>query len=570
MQDARFGFRQGYMLELIELNDPPTVLQSFVFPLPPQRYTLTEPYTGVETGTEANTVVVEEYGSLTQDIQIEGTFGLRKRSAGQSGELTGNEHFAAFRELFRTYGDRKKDPSLAHKTELRWHAFREDDHFVVTVKQFEMPRDAKMARIHYVYRVSMKAIAYADEPLTETVDDETGNFFDDALRSISTAVNDALAAFQVINTNIVQARRKLQNIDSVVLQAAGVITAASNMLRGASDLIAYPLKLAVSVTETIAQAADDLESAIDYATLSPVDTLMQTVVALRRLEGSFNRIASFPDRFAGGIEERIMRLEEAFAGARRLTQRDITDGAAGADAGTAISVAGGSAAENGAGLAAFSSVRSIEVDRSTSLSGLAGRYGIDPLIIVLLNDLRPPYFAPGGGPGVLGPGDTVLIPVTSDTGASTTAGLGGASYLTAEELLYGSDWAIDEEHYRRTGRFELLVDTLHGALDAQIVRGVKCVVQGMHILIETPRGDTIYMPTLGVFRTVGVRGTIANLLLASLRLREAVLSDPRVEKIEKSSVVIDGDVLYQEVTPRLVGGRSDATLVRPLGRVSGG
>jgi hypothetical protein len=99
---------------------------------------------------------------------------------------------------------------------------------------------------------------------------------------------------------------------------------------------------------------------------------------------------------------------------------------------------------------------------------------------------------------------------------------------------------------------------------------VANVVQGTEITINTERGTTQFIPTLGIRRNVGTKGTIQHVLLASTVLREALLSDPRVSGIESSRVVLDGDQLSQEITPIISGQRPGATLVLPFGRASSG
>jgi len=99
---------------------------------------------------------------------------------------------------------------------------------------------------------------------------------------------------------------------------------------------------------------------------------------------------------------------------------------------------------------------------------------------------------------------------------------------------------------------------------------VQNVVQGSRITIETERGSTTFLPFVGILRNVGVKGTLQHMLLAALRLREAVLADPRIERIDSSRIVLDADVLTQEITP-IVRGRTDApTIAIPFGRASGG
>ncbi len=565
LQDVRFGFRSGYMLEIVELSSPASVLHTFVFPLAPQKYELGDPYAVVLTPTMAGTVVAEENGVLMQDITLEGTFGLRKRKKGissgaqQAGaDRSGTEHFSGLREFFREYSRRKKNPALGYKTQMRFHSFREDDHFVVTPKMFSQPRDSKSTRMHYAYRIQMTAIATSEAP--ETVNDDTGNFFEDAGAAISAALNDARAAFQEVNAKLSQAKRYAQNIETVVIQAAGLITSVAGMVRGTTELINYPIKLAMNVADDIERAVDDMQNALYEQGVSPLAEVASVPGSLKKLELAFTRIGCFPERFQAGVEDALRRIENAYAGERRLTQDDIDNGTAGADEGSRLRAFGDASAYE-TYFPRFSSANAVRVDSTTTLAGLEARYDVPAALIIVVNDLRPPYFAPGGGPGILGPGDSVLIPVLG----SGPAAPGSGSYGSAEEMLYGSDLALDMDHYRETGRFELKVDNLHGGGDAEIVRGLPNVVQGMSITVDTERGATIYIPSLGVFRSVGVKGTLDKLLLASL-----YLSDSRIERIEKMEVVIDGDVLSQEITPRLIGGRNDATFVRPFGRVSGG
>lgn len=567
---AQFGARNGYLLELVDTRSPVRVLQTFVFPIAPQAYDLSEPQVATITPTEGNTIVAEEYGTITRDITISGTFGITaKRVNGYEGavnagnDISGSQHFSILRALFRTYSERKKNPNDAQYTELRFHALREDDHFVVVPRSFAQPRNAGQNRVHYEYKIQLTVVGNADEGTARTVSDDIGQFFDDAAQAVSRAFNDAIAAVNQINRAVNTIKRYVANIQAVVTGAAGFLSAVGNALRSLSGLIEYPIKLLATVTEQVARAADDLADAVIDSTIG---TLGEAVRDLRRLERACNLIGSFPQRFA---DKAVNAYLDAFAGERLLTQRDIEDRTAGADAGSRQRVAYGTEGLAGVDFRRYTSTSTETVDATTTLRGLASRYDVPPELIVTLNDLREPYFAEGGGPGVLAPGDTVLIPTIGGRGSAALSPVNGG-YLPPDVLLYGNDLAIDGDYFRTSGRFDIVVDTLHGGFDAALVAGVPNVIQGTRISIETERGTTAYIPDLGIRRTAGVPGTQNSVLLASVYLREALLFDPRIESVTQQIVRLDADTLGQDITAQLVGTRSRVSFTRPFGRASGG
>jgi hypothetical protein len=123
--------------------------------------------------------------------------------------------------------------------------------------------------------------------------------------------------------------------------------------------------------------------------------------------------------------------------------------------------------------------------------------------------------------------------------------------VSPTDLLYGVDLALDKE-LADIGVFEILVDDTHGSLDAQLVRGVDNVVQGVQIILGTEKTTTTFVPEIGIRRQVGRKGTLDLLLTSSIDMRAAILSDPRVVGIDSLSVVLEGDVLSQEITPVLL------------------
>lgn len=570
VSDLRLGFRAAFVLEIVEDGNP-NAIATHVFPLNPQGYVLSEPFVSVLTPGEGDGVVAEENGIIIREIQLTGTPGFATKTSasflGVGGRevggvrLSGNLHFHALRKLFRTYSALKKDPARGPRIKMVFHCLKDDDHFVVVPRSFETPRDARNTRVHYEYRISLAAVENSERDFTRP-SDPFG--LADVLRVINEAFNDARAFFAEITADLSTLKRKIGNIQAVMINVSGFLNAVGNFVRGAGEVIQFGLQQAVNVIDQLDRAADQLTDSLFDGTFG---TLGNGLRSMRMLTNSLQRIAAFGDRFVNSAEDRIDRIRRDFAGERSLTAGDIAQGEAGSSIGTTTRVARGSS--NLLDLPDFSGVRVVTLSRTDTIDSLAARFSIPPELIVIINDLSFPYITDGGGPGMLMPGDSILIPVTdSSSGDDESSPPPAGDFLTAEEAMYGRDLALDPD-LLDIGRLEIKPDLARGGFDAETVSGIKNVVQGLHIIVYTERGSTIYIPDLGIRRTVGIKGTIRHLVLAGLNLRTAILQDPRIDSIQDSNVVLNEDVVEQEVTPVLKGQRDQITLVQPIGRASG-
>lgn len=571
--DLVTGFRNGFVFELLDTREE-RPLSVHVMVLNPVRYELTEPHVSTLTATAANTIVDESYGILQRQISLEGTFGASAKKAtgfiGAQGEgqpLSGHEHFRHLRDMFRRYSELKKDAEVAPFIRLIFHALRDDDHFVIAQPTFTTPRDAKRARMHYEYRVQAVAIADASTISKLRREDAGGDAIDGIssfARDIGEAFNDARAAFAEVNAVLGEIRRKAGNLQSVMVQAAQFINAVGAFVAGTASLIRYPIQLAATMSEQIADAADTIAFALDDATEG---TAAEAARSLRRMEVAFDRIASFPDRFA---DDPLAPLARLFSGERRLTEQDMNDRTAGATIGTRPRVTAGSEGRAGVTYGEFSGVSEVRITAVDSIDSLASRYRVPAEAIIVINDLRPPYIVPGGGPGFRGPGDTLLIPTRSGTGVNGPLAVAAADDTArAEDALYGVDLRLDPE-LLAVNLLDIVENEVNDPYDAELVRGLDNVVQGTAITINTERGTSVFLPDVGIRRSVGKRGTVQHVLLAALNLRDGILSDPRIEGIRESKIELVGDVLTQEVTPIVRGRRDGVPMVLPFGRASGG
>lgn len=571
--DLRVGFRAAYVIEVVEDGNPDAI-DTHVFPINPQNYVLTEPFTSVLTPTEDGSVVAEENGLIIREIQLTGTHGFATKTAptflGVSGRevggttLSGNLHFQALRRLFRKYSELKKDPSRGPKIRMVFHSLKDDDHFVVVPRSFETPRDARTTRVHYTYRITLAVIDNSERRLRAPRDPfglaSVG-------RVISEAFNDARSFFAELTAGLSTLKRKIGNIQAVLINVGGFLNAVGNFVRGAGEVIKFGLQQANNIIDTLDRAGDQLADSIVDATLG---TFGEGVRQIRQLTNSLQRITTFGDKFTNAVDERLERIRRDFAGEQGLTRDDLENGTAGASDGSATRVARGSTPANDE-FPTPTGIRLYEIKRTDTIDSIAARFDVPPPIIIILNDLRFPYITDGGGPRVKQPGDELLIPVFETVRDDSDGGLlPSAEYLTPDEALYGRDLALDRTVLEDEDRFDVKVDTARGGFDAETITGLDNVVQGVRIIIETERGSTVYIPDLGIRRTVGISGTIRHVVLAALNLRTAVLQDPRIDEIQDSNVVLDGDVLQQEITPIVRGQRDQVTLILPIGSASGG
>lgn len=554
-QELRSGFRTGYMLQIVDKRTNTTRF-AHVFALAPTGHEMNEAFTVTLTPTDGDSVVAEENGIIISEINITGTFGYsRKRPpihvAGISNDRRlGNEHFIRLRNLFRTYSELKKDPATGHHFMMTFHSMRDDDHFVVVPQSFDTPRN-QQTRVHYQYRIRMSVVGRIEVSKLKTPSEGS------VLQTISEALNDARAYYSDLTADAADARRKIANFQAIVIQAGAVITAVSNFVKGTTSRILYPVDQFASGIEEISFASQTIAATAGQTADAPLLAYSRT---LQRMSVAFDRIKAFPDQFEENSP--LLQARLSYRGEQGLTPTDIENSSAGATPGSQRRIAQGSASSNGFPSSEFSALEQVHILNTDTIDSIAFRYNTTPEELALINSLSPPYIIPGGGPGVKKPGDTLFVPVQGSADEDALR-----KSLPSEEAIYGRDLAIDMKLLKEEGIIDLMEDVVHGGTDAVMTAGLPNVIQGIQIILHQERGSVAYVPDVGISRTVGVRGTLQTVLLASVNLRQAILQDPRVQDIADVQVVLDGDVLTQEITPILIGRRNAATLVLPIANV---
>lgn len=579
LEDIRTGFNFGYVIELLDTSrslggiKDAEVIDTHVFVLNPSSYTISEPFTSTLTPAEDNSVNREENGVILRTITIEGTHGVKtKRVTGfdgaqSAGAVSGHAHFLHLRNMFRLYSDfkqRKKTKSrggvtLSHvepaNVVMVFHSLREDDHFVVVPQSFETPRDAR-SRNHYRYRITMTAVAETSRDPKE--DQGIFGAFDDALRDINEGFDRGRAFFVELNAAVDSIKDRVRDIEGTFNNVAHTFNEISRFVRNTRSFIPLTVDAVQSSIDQLEAAGRNFEAAIGP---NPASDDLRVAARFREVSSALSQITMHPETFGGSPSSSVQRR---YQGEQNLTQDDLESNTGGAGIGSRTRIRS-TQGRLGINVDPGDSFASENVKATDSLESLAEQYATSVEAIILANDLRPPYIAPGGGPGILAPGDPIVIPTRAVTTLSGTSPQ-KRDYLTAEDALYGVDLSLVEA---QKGLFDIGIDKAHGSMQEALSRGVSNVTQGLEITLGTERGETRYVPGVGIRRTPGVKGGIHSMVMSSIVLRDAILSDPRVESIAENTVRLEGDTLYQEIVPILSAQRLGATIQTPFGKVTG-
>ena len=561
-------FTKGFVFEVLDMRSPQQALITKSLVINPKRYNLSEPFAVNLTPAEDDSVVTEENGIIIREIILEGTTGLKKRkeeALGRGGaigtEASGVDHFLSLRQMFRDYSEMKKDPELAPHIQMHFHDVKNDEHFVVVPRSFETPRDAATNRVHFTYRITLAAIMLFPPP------PEPDDLFDflgigDEMKDITKAVYTGRAFFVEGINEIETMRKRLRNPELIFDSIGLSLNSAHDLIDGITQSIEAQKEFWAAGEDLVEDAEEDLDNTIeDYNTVKEwISARILKKIRLSSLQLIHVRTNKFAEPLAN-------KQAKSFSGERNLTISDLANKTGGATVGSRTRLALGSEREAGLNLGTFGSSREIGILASDTIDTLSIKHDVPREAIIALNDLRYPYISKVGGPGILKPGDSVLIPMRA---AGETVGVvPDDQYLTNQDILYGVDIALDPT-LAQERIFDIKIDEMHGSVDVECIRGTKNVIQGVQILIGTERGTTDFIPELGIRRTVGVRATLDLMLIASVYLREAILSDPRIVRIESSKVTLVGDVLEQEITPVLLNARDGVTIVVPYGKASSG
>ena len=169
-----------------------------------------------------------------------------------------------------------------------------------------------------------------------------------------------------------------------------------------------------------------------------------------------------------------------------------------------------------------------------------------------LNDLRAPYISSVSDSGVLTPGELILVPSLTVLGPWPLPDPSKMSTMSEEELIFGIDLAqtSDGDWKKAVGS-----DGEDGALDVELVGGLRCFEQSILNRLKTKKGTNQIYPNLGITPTVGMKSTDSVVAPFSVDAVWQIRSDDRTETVKDFEVTDHGNGLG--FTATIVGANSE-------------
>jgi len=408
---------------------------SFIFPLvlPPQSYTMEEPFTVEVTPTQGGGLYVEENGIVQRTIRISGhtgwkprTLPLKKtvapsmtaddRSYSRSlqnfwvGALSGQRHFQYLQDsVFRTYGDLKKNPETSDETKLFFHNPRDQEDWEVVPQRFTLTRAAGKPLL-YNYDIELLVVGPASVGKADFSEDQS--LYDklkDGMAWIKSGLDWVQGAINDLTAMVNEVRLFISNINTILDSVNTIMEAVRDFLDGTTALIQAPyafLETTIEMLENalaIEGAAQDLRDATG-ATLDFPEVARQKT---RQVQDGLERLGTAPAKWARGhdtvmadirnyqeLRRRVSadRREEARRATPPSTFSDLRSWGSKLTPGEEIAIDGELVL--GGREFKFRSAKQVVVSQGDTLMSLAAQYLGDARLwqhIAALNGLQPPF-----------------------------------------------------------------------------------------------------------------------------------------------------------------------------------
>lgn len=158
--------------------------------------------------------------------------------------------------------------------------------------------------------------------------------------------------------------------------------------------------------------------------------------------------------------------------------------------------------------------------------------------LVVLNSLRPPYIAASGnGTDVLRPGDPILYPSRND-------GIEVNTQVTDDTARIASRLGQDVRLLGTPGMATQASDFAIDSGDLALIHGQDNYGQALAMLFATPIGALPLHPTYGIPWVTGAKQRLTTVSEWNLRVRGALLSDPRTAKVDRFGVTYRGNAVH--------------------------
>lgn len=575
------------------------------FSVPPKVVDVTEPYTSKVVPTQNGGIFVESHGCIIREIKVQGTSGLRpnkplpasvdllsglgvlsgpansilgpvinavdnlaglfsseKSSRGlDPSERTGYDDVMKLRNIFRCYSDYKKDNNNASKMVMVWRDIRTADYWIVEPREFKLVQDAK-SPLTYTYALSLRTLSRLEYQAKVSKDPQQ-------------AFRDSRAFFKTMQDSV-------KAITGTLTAVAGSIDRLTSVGVFVQDTIMNPIIQVVRGVSAISNASQSLSSALrqNWVRLeSRLDEALNVLSSsLAPNVAGFNTASWRPGDPVAPLSGADLEIAESFyavANALRSAQRaarqvllhpagqrsvqGVTNQRkqratvqynkpliGGKRSGTVPTTGGDKAylgnQSLGAGLARIC-VEPADTIQTLAQRALGTRAAWK--ILVLVNDLKPPYVSTTGAPRTVRPGDCILYPTNSTTGMSINdvnpnddeRDQQGPDVNTKIERAYGRDIRLNSDAQNRTDF------VLEAGGDLATIQGIPNVKQGIRLKFSTEQGTLTVHPNYGILFPIGSKMTQLSFNEFRLNAIGTIQSDPRISSVQRFDFFTQGDVL---------------------------
>ena len=602
-----------YAFYIVDLESTGGVARSFGFDIPPQTTEMDEDAAADAVALQEGGIWTDERGQYFKMVTLGGTFGFRptRQKVGGRGaniqrsinqvqaanaivtgqgqnitlppkERTGYDRYRDLHNLIRFYWDQKKIRSTAARYIFVYADWKMGEVYLAQPLRFRRSRNAPADRYQIKYNLTLRLLAplgATSVPKDFLVKPNSKTGLDDWLQRMK-AVGDGLEASVNVLTKSVQFVQNYgRDITNAVLEPVNAtVRALRDIVSTTKSLINFPLEMLRTVHRTCLDVAVLLDE-VDR------NILAQTSGARRRGPSIFEQIARQYKQTAWGIAEAFIGItilgarEDVNASAENMRKR-YKEKWASRDTSTIWNEGGYGALETDVPKGQWTKgdrgsntvVGSKAIPKGSKTVTLPARTSIKALAvlhlgyagrwkeIVLLNRLAPPYISPAGdGVTVLRPGDFIKIPTDpQDDDVDVNQVFSTENdYDRVDAYKYGRDLYVDPDTH------DFVVDD---GGDLAVVEGQENLRQAMLIKIWTRPGELKLHPWFGFGARPGEGIAIDLAARYHLQLRDTILSDTRIEKINSLSVKITGDVLRAQVnmTPKEQDDSIDITARSPV------
>ena len=409
---------------------------TFILPLNPQSVEMDEESAITITPTQGGGKFVENQGSIFKDIVISGTTGflplanfknkqgpalLQQASTdvqaaaspeAEFAKVSGYDVFHRLRSLFRKYLliHRTEKVESRRRTFLYWVNLKDNEVWLVEPMSFRTSR-ASRSPMTYTYNIRLRTLAKGSTQ--DVAPDKTSltpgalDAFSQSLATIISKLEEASSQLRSALSFFDQYRNLRSQVLEILSTASSLVTELTAIASGVADVLDLPRSLLAGASASISTVFSGIASAADLVVNVPIDALQGLTTLRQQLDFTLANKDFFAKKWSNSWSAAMSDFNREY-GVKGDASSDI-------DVGRSQSALSEATVGSGENIYAFAKRATGDANRAQE--------------IIILNNLRWPYFAPSADerlPGTVAPGDPVLVPVDFSSNAqnnlvSTTA-----------------------------------------------------------------------------------------------------------------------------------------------------